>query len=421
MSRDEDGSLGRGAGALFFCASVAGCNTILGIGPPTVQDAGHTAAEASISDAATGSEATNDASSDSTAAVSSDGASPSDGPHEGTAASDARAEPMIADGGDAARDGDGDAPPVGDGSSDGGSGCTTSPCTPFALLPEDAGYAPARLAQDATYLYWTDPSGGRIGRTNKVTGETRLVQQLAFLNPEGIAVDETNIYWTDNAPGVWRCPKAGCAAGPARVASTEDTPLLLALDAINVYWTVDQLGEVRAAPKDGVDAAFVTLWRGDASPQHITTDGQWIWTTMGDGRAVRMNADGGAATAFGIAGLSPGGGISTDNTAVYWTVENNTGGTVNFMGKADSTSRALASSQPDPIDVASDGTTLYWLNYGRQNGTVSTCPIQACSSPQMLASNLAAPWALLIDDDFIYWTEKGGQFPVGSIWRLPRR
>jgi hypothetical protein len=396
--------------ALALLGSVTSCNSILGIGDPSVRDAGvespgRDVGVGPIDDANTGVEEPTDAASTPV--------------REAEAGSDARIEIESAPRDAAPPGADVNDASVAPNPDTGNVNCASGSC---ALLAQDAGYAPTNIAQDETYLYWTEFLGGRIGRTHKTTGATVVLHQTPLGNPLGIAVDGTSVYWTDNLPGVWRCPKDGCGGGPTFISSVDDMPYNLAVDDRNVYWTDRANSVVRAAPKDGVDAAFATLWQNRAVvPDDISTDGQRVYFTGLEGKLYRMTVDGGGLAVFAASGDGgTGSAVALDNSAAYWAV-NSPSSTVNIAGKTSAASSALASSQTHPIDLASDGINLYWLNFGAgPDGALLTCPIASCGSPAVLARNLGYPQAIVVDSAAVYWIQSEPGLLHSSVWRLSK-
>ena len=432
-------------GSACALALGAGCNQALGIEDPTVKESGPPGNESPDVSLDSGPDVSLDAASEANDSAngvdskSSDDARVEDAKDGGAMQNDGGdrsdvAEPA-ADASDARRDSGRDAslPDVsssdgyaGDGTGpdayagDGGSGpCRSGPCTPIALLPEDAGYAPRALAQDDTYLYWTALASNTVGRTHKVTGQTTILfDQSDF--PAGIAVDDAGVYWLEDVPfTVNRCPKTGCVGDPELLSNSGSLPRAIALDDRNVYWTDDSDKNVRVVPKTGRDGGSSVLWQSDAArPTQITTDGVRLYVTADDGRLYVMGVDGGPPMAVGPANPQGALGVAVDDQAVYWTVADPTAGIIYRAPKTSLTPAMLASSQNDPLDVVSDGTNAYWVNNGTNpsglTGAVMTCPIAACSTPVPMVSRIPGPFAMVVDSVAVYWVDGA------SVWKVAK-
>jgi hypothetical protein len=71
-------------------------------------------------------------------------------------------------------------------------------------------------------------------------------------NPWGIAVDAANVYWTNYSIGnsVMKCAIGGCGNNPTVLAAGLTQSAGIAVDAQNVYWVTGTLaGKVLKLPK----------------------------------------------------------------------------------------------------------------------------------------------------------------------------
>ncbi len=99
----------------------------------------------------------------------------------------------------------------------------------------------ARLALDATSVYWTATSDGTIMKA-PLYGGRPVTLALLQSHPTGIAVDATNVYWT-NYQGAGTCAlgsvmKVPITGGtPVTLASDQLFPDGIAVDATSLYWT----------------------------------------------------------------------------------------------------------------------------------------------------------------------------------------
>ena len=108
------------------------------------------------------------------------------------------------------------------------------------------------------------------------------------MSPWAIAASAAGVFWTNNSPAgsVAMCPLVGCplATSPRSVATGQNGPVGIALDAQNVYWTAAGDNTVMAAPQAGDAGGAFTLTAAAHSPASIvyaTNDLLWIDANTG--------------------------------------------------------------------------------------------------------------------------------------------
>jgi hypothetical protein len=185
------------------------------------------------------------------------------------------------------------------------------------------GVKPHRLAQDGSYVYWTNVSSGDIRDcpidTNCLSGNTLTIS--GAVQPQAIAVGGTgNLYWSEGTDGgtVWTCldPSAiGCM--PAVLAQTQSIPGEMVADANDVYVTFPQGGSVLGID---ISTSVVTVV---ASSQHeptfVALDASYVYWVDLDGlkRCRRSPGScGGSPTLLTPLPLEPG-GIAVSSGVVY--------------------------------------------------------------------------------------------------------
>jgi hypothetical protein len=117
-------------------------------------------------------------------------------------------------------------------------------------------------------------------------------------------------------------------------------------------------------------------------------------------------------------------GFTADATNVYWAF--NPGEYLNYnvmsMPIAGGKAVTLETDQYIPSNMASDGTSLYWANYGTTPGADSDSVMKAPlsgSTPVTLAAGQANPFGIAVDATSVYWANSGNTIdPGGGITKL---
>ena len=265
----------------------------------------------------------------------------------------------------------------------------------------------------------------------------------AQANPLGVAVDGENLYWTTNQ-GVMAMPLSGGA--PMLLASSPGGNSLVRSDGANVFWTSQAQGTVSRVAIGGGPVA--TLAMGESAPLGIALDASNVYFTSAMG-TYSVPKLGGAVTE--ISGGS-GGGIVSDGTNVYWVnpgggeVLSNPGQEIEAEGQMTPTDitidalnlywtnahgtdsvvmlplsslgtgkmmpTAIASDQPSPERIATDGVSVYWANAGCPGGectgagSIAKVAV-AGGSVITVAAGQSGPTSLAVDATFVYWASTG--------------
>ncbi len=252
------------------------------------------------------------------------------------------------------------------------------------------------------------PPGGADAEADAHAGGTAVVLASSQDSPFAITLDATSVYWTNLGPlgggkaairlpgSVVKMPIAG--GTPTTLAGGQVGPVCIAVDATSVYWC-DQ----GTCPSDGGAC---------------------------NGAVMKVPLGGGAAVP--LASVLRPDGIAVDSTNIYWTDQgstvepyaDSTAGTVMQMPLNGSSAVTLASGQNWPSAIAVDGTNVYWTNSGGvdgTNGAVLTVAIGG-GAVTVLAPNQDVPLALGLRGGSVYWANNGQDITgsMGSIMKVAK-
>ncbi len=212
---------------------------------------------------------------------------------------------------------------------------------------------------------------------------TSMCQPLTLASgqngPTGIAVDATSVYWANAAGGT--VTKVSINGGsPVQLASGQTTPRGIAVDTTSVYWgPYVPGGTVAKVPLGGGNPTQLASAQG--SPDGIAVDTTSIYWANAGGATIMKAPIGGGAPVQLATGQNEPRGIALDATSVYWTTY--IGGTIMKVPTNGGSTIQLASGQNAPTGIAVDATNVYWTTLG--GGTVMKVPIGG-GGPTTLAS-----------------------------------
>jgi hypothetical protein len=290
-------------------------------------------------------------------------------------------------------------------------------------------------------------------------------------HPNSIAVDTNNVYWTNRGDGasggtIWQSDKSGLA--PAEVASAPNPPAGITTDVNGcIYWIEYGGGNVIRGYCTGSTSSLLS----NAAASYFAISGNlMVWATSGGGSDSVNKCSLPACTnstpitlnrtsPFALAIDGPGGivywleqsggngtvlscpvaGCTTPSTvavtpgpaqslavvsqsAVVWTsgTPGLDDGEVSYLPFVVGQTALQASHRSAPTGVATDGTSVYWVEQGAgSTGVVYGCDLSIggdCSSTlRAYAGGLTFPVAVAVDSTRIYWVNEGLTGVPGSV------
>jgi hypothetical protein len=272
--------------------------------------------------------------------------------------------------------------------------CTQlTPTSTAVQLEAYSNYYVGAMAEDTLNLYWMDQSGQSLYRMPKAGGVPFALASGFTSAGTGLAVDSSYAYWVDDGAGngAGTVSKVSLDGGaPILLASGQDSPVSLAVDATNVYWANRVIGGaiMQASKVDGSNPIVLHADGGDY-PYSLTIDSQNVyWTSnntpsgqLGSGSVNLVPIDGGLVQTLTSAGEPSS--VAVDANNIYfgdfgaWSCCNFSAldgiGNIWKLPKGSTTPILLSSGQSQPQYVTIDSQNVYWTNY--RNGSVASVPI----------------------------------------------
>jgi virginiamycin B lyase len=218
------------------------------------------------------------------------------------------------------------------------------------------GIACGGTAVDASYVYWTEPVHGTIGRAKVDGSEANYSWITGASNPCGVTVDGSHVYWanfTGNTIG--RANLDGSEPDQAFVSGTGDT-CGVAVDSKFIYWASASGHYVSRALRQSGDTG-PHLIDGDAASDFcgVAVDGEHLFWGGFEDAIGRMNLNGSDPEPSFITGLESPCGIAAYGGRIYW-VESWAMGRVG-SASADGTdvTRGILTGGGHPCGIAVDG------------------------------------------------------------------
>jgi len=233
-------------------------------------------------------------------------------------------------------------------------------------------------------------------------------------HPGPIAVDATHVYWGDET-AIMSVPLDG---GTPVTLAPANSPTFIAVDPANLYWA-DSAGFVLRVPLVG--GAPLTLASNQQPVSGLTTDAISVYWTQAEttgpntGTVVSLPVGGGTPTTLATGQFAPSRpGVS--GGFLYWA---NAGyaccgglsptepGAIVKLPVGGGTITTIVGDQQEPTDVTVNGGSIFWLSGGMSQSPAVVEVNQLGGAPVTIAVDPDVPYLLALYDTTIYWASGG--------------
>lgn len=297
-----------------------------------------------------------------------------------------------------------------------GGTCNAGRCSPVELATDQN--APAGIALDSTYVYYTVTRTGVVARVPKTGGPAPQVLASGLNWPRSIAVAGNKLYFSDGNQ-IFVMNTDGSNAPIPFYTDIESDQVIFEVVTDGSYLAWFSHDHVQMAPIGSSSVSRVySGFPGGASAIGLG-DGTLFFGALGvveDNGWIRYYATDGSISPTSVAGMQDHPtGIAFDEGTVYWVNEGSSTEDGEIWASTYSNGefgapRALASGQARPHGILVDSNWVYWTNV--EDGTVRRIAKSGTGNAQTLASNQRMPWTMAQDSTAIYWTNNVNNSPV---------
>jgi hypothetical protein len=291
--------------------------------------------------------------------------------------------------------------------------CVSGACEPTSSIWLATGLStPTDITTDAQNVYWVDPGNGSVNAVAKTGGSVNALA-TSQAKPTGIAVDDTYAYWSDNLGGaIYRTLKAG--GDTAHVVAAVTSPTGVAINASFVYTLSGGNIERAAKAENATASVFATSEFGAYS--NLLLEGNYLYVLGGNGAegtfVYQIDSSTGTIENDAVLGELHAPSALAISGDVIAATTGTVGATIIYLNLA--TTNAWQTFSPDfpfapsPDAVASCGIVSNEIQDGMLLFAYGT------SVPALLlASPVAAPHAMVVDGNVVYWTDNSGM--IGAL------
>lgn len=246
-------------------------------------------------------------------------------------------------------------------------------------------------------------------------------QELFYPNDlNAFAISGNEVYWVNGSTSPMVFYQAGLDGSNETIVDTVDgivsADSSVVVDASNVYWTTNtSAGFVKRRSLSG--GAISTLATGDSSPGSLVVDRSNAYFIDG-GYIKSVPLGGGTVTTLAFSSGHPS-RLAVNSSHLYWT-ENIGNSVMSIALTSGSTPATFAANQEAAQAIAANDSNVYWTTLGSGSGTdagVQRAPV-AGGTPVSVGPG-DWPYALVIDDQRVYWANGGNGNYTGQILSAP--
>jgi hypothetical protein len=227
---------------------------------------------------------------------------------------------------------------------------------------------PIAIAVSQGYAYWVRECetifGCTDGAVNRVPIAGGSIEPLVTNQPgpARIAVDSANVYWTNtgNMSTTGTVMKLPLSGGTPQMVASGMIPFSLVIDANNLYWS--DLGDysVRMLPITGGTPTVLASQQPYARSIAINSSAMFIVNAGAQGFVAKAPLDGSGATT--LVPLQHCLGLTVDEQNVYFGRSLSPSGGILRVPVVGGTPTMIAASSGGAGPLASDDTSVYWID-----------------------------------------------------------
>jgi len=304
-----------------------------------------------------------------------------------------------------------------------GQACTASACTP--LIVAQGRDSPRSLAVGIAVAWIEGPQASASIMAS--SGTTLLTIAGGQNDPTDLAVDGATVYWPVKGDGKVLACDIPCVGSPKTLwtAPPGATASAVAFDTTTLYWMAPGFsgGAMLSTPKgtpvaDGGGRALGTFLSIGADTIASGNSNVWYADTRDGGtlRGLAKGIAGGATNA--LDGLGALGAFYNNGGVIYFVTSGPAGSVRACDVPTCANPPVYAVAQANPVDVVSDGASVYWATQGlgASDGAIWKCPRTGTCTPQKMAGGQGKPSSIDLDATYVYWTNAGD----GAIRKTPK-